>query len=252
MKRCDFQKLIYGLFTALCLLFTASVSVYAWFFFPLTQNTSVYTDGVTEVDVKAYVYNREKNKFGESVEATGDPAVIPLNFRDNTGAVSVPYFFLWGGEYTSNDLYRTIYKIEVTYGNEAEVYPTQLRLFGEFDFGFFCLGNDNNRINLRFMKLSYFTPTEETAEKFLDPSFYTNFNETEYSEGCTVDLGTSESNPAAGQKYTITFYVMLETDLTSLNRSAELIAEEYGLLDSEYTVNLRLFCRTVPANPTSP
>ncbi len=228
-----------------------SLSAYAWFFFPLTQNTSVYTDGVTEVRAAAYIYNHSERAFGGSIAPSGDPARIPLDFRNNNNEVVSPYFFLWGGEYTSNDQYQTLYKIVVTYGNEAGAYPTYLKLYGNFTFDFWCLGNEAETIDIRFMKLSYFIPTEATKNDYLNTAAYTAFTESDYESGCTLDLGMADGNATLSGTYAMTFYLLLETDLDALNEKAALLNNEYGLLDSGYSINVNLYCRTVPANTYS-
>lgn len=252
MSKYDIKKLAFSAFTAVCALFVMSLSAYAWFFFPLTQNTSVYTDGVTDIEVKAYVYNRQTEAFGSGIEAAGTPAIISLNYYDNNGNVNIPYFFLWGGEYTSNDIYQTIYKIEVTYGNEAEAYPAKLGFYGDFEFDFRCMGNDNEEYNVRFMKLSYFVPDDETAGDYLNTSLYIPFGDTDYTDGSNVTLSTIQGNPAEFQTYVMTFYLLFETDILSLNEKAYLIAEEFGLLDADYAINISLYCRTLPVNEYNP
>jgi hypothetical protein len=228
-----------------------SLSAYAWFFFPLTQNTSVYTDGVTQVNVAAYRYNRTTGSFGTAITPEGSPASITLDFCNNTGETISPYFFLWGGEYTSNDIYQTIYKVVVTYGNEAGAYPTRLLLYGDLNFDFWCLGDDGQKINIRFMKLAYFIPTAQTENGYLNTANYTAIDTAYYTSGCTLQLGGADVNPLI-QAYTITFYLMLETDLAALNSQAVLLENEYGLLDAGYTIDASLYCRTAPANINTP
>ncbi len=240
------KRIILSGFTLLVAGLVMSFSAFAWFFFPTTQNTSVYTDGVTEVNVAAYRYNYITGSFGTAITPAGDPANITLEFCNNSGETVSPYFFLWGGEYTSNDIYKSIYKVVVTYGNEAGAYPTHLLLYGDFTFDFWCHGDEGQKINIRFMKLSYFVPTAETANGYLNTANYTEM--ADYSQKSTLNLGSAEGNPASSQAYTLTFYLMLETDLETLNSQAVLLEDEYGLLDAGYTIDASLYCRTAPAN----
>lgn len=243
-------KAVSFLFSALFVLSALSVSVYAWFYFPLTQNTSVYTDGVIDIDLKAYVYDFSENGFGEKIIPSGTPAVIHLEFIDENGETKKPYFFLWDGQYTTNDVHATIYKFVADYGNEAEAFPSRMALYGDFDFHFQVTGDDGESIAARFMKVSYLIPENGETETFLDPSLYTPVASSDYAAGIrALPLGGAGSGASFAGDYTMTFYLILETDLGALNENAGLLADEYGLLDAQYDIDIKLYCRTLPANP---
>ena len=251
-------------FSAVLVLALLSFSVYAWFYYPLTQITTVYTEGVVNIEVKVYIYNRLTESF-KLVEMTGEDNEISLRFYNNNNNEVTPYFFFWGGEYTTNDNYQTIYKVEVTYGNESEVYPSELAFFGNLYCNSICKGNtEGEEYPVRFMKLSCYLPENETEAEFLDTEkYYILLGETEDEEsnensensGYRFSFGTVTNNSQElmeNKEYTKTFYLLLETDLKAINEDAYKIANEFGLLEAYYNIRLKFYCHTVPANvPTS-
>ncbi|NLW73283.1 MAG: hypothetical protein GX057_00065 [Clostridiales bacterium] len=248
------KRLFFGSLLLLCLVLALSFSVFAWFYFPMTQNTTVYTDGVEELVVEAYRYVHSSGDFVR-VNPYEDTGLIELKYYNESGELVSPYFFFWDGEYTSNDNYISIYKVVVTYDNAIKAYPTRLNLFGDFVFDFWCVGFDDYmneiQIPIRFMKLSYFVP-QTGDEDFLNTENYTAISADNYDEGCTLQLGTVSGGTSSSTPYTITFYLMLETDLDAINAQADQIAEQDGLLDAGYEINLKLYCHTVPANTYNP
>lgn len=246
------KRLLFCSLLLLCLVLALSFSALAWFYFPMTQNTTVYTDGVEELVVEAYRYVHSSGDFFR-VNPDEDTGLIELKYYNESGEVVSPYFFLWDGEYTSNNNYLSIYKVVVTYDNAIKAYPTQLDLFGDFDFNFWCIGFDDELnemlIPIRFMKLSYFVP-QPGKEDFLDIENYTSIVAEDYDTECILPLGTVRGGTSSSTPYIITFYLMLEIDLRAINAQADKLEHlyQYGLLDAGYEINLGLYCRTVPAN----
>ena len=69
------------------LLITLSISVFAWFFFPMTQYTKVFSDGVINADVKASVYDYKNNAFVPITVGTEDET-ITLEYRSQANVIS--------------------------------------------------------------------------------------------------------------------------------------------------------------------
>lgn len=246
MRNIETKKMIFGGLSLVCLPAVLTFSIYAWFYFPMTQYTLVYTDSVTDAEVKAEVYLRSANEF---IEVNAENNTLNLQFlSDRTNDVVNPYFFLWAGEYTTNDNYRTLYRITVSYSNADMAFPKYLDLYGVFDFDFICHGN-NKDINARFMKLSYFVPKTQSEINSYLTATYTEFSEETYTTpGYEMKIGRLESSGASTMAYSFVFYLLLETDVDALNENADLLAEENGVLDADYNIAINLFFRTAPAN----
>lgn len=248
MKNIMLKKMIFGGLGAVCALAALTVSVLAWFYFPMTQYTMVYTDSVPDAEVKAELYRRDTGTFTEVNDENGD-GKIALDFVSDSGEVIKPYFFLWAGDYTTNDTYRTLYKVTVNYSNADNAYPTYLDLYGKFTFDFVCYGDDGQPIDVRFMKLSYYAVPAGETDSFLTAE-YEAFSDEAYAsgDGYEVKFGRIESSGETDTDYSIVVYLLLETDVDTLNSSVELLADEYGLLDAEFSINTSFYFRTAPAN----
>ncbi len=251
------NRIILGGLAILCLFLSLTFSAYAWFYFPLTQNTMVFSDGVEFFDIQASVYNHTTDLF-EEIAPSGSGNEIELKYYNNNCEPVEPYFFLWGGEYTTNDQYDTIYKIVATYNNEAEAYPS-LKLLGRFSFDFYCRSTeegDNKTLKIRSMKLHYFVPVEGVKD-YKDPSNYRELTEEDYAAGegegnyLELELGRVTGNVTGSETYSITFYLLLEADPEPLSESDEIVVmkgNEDGIVFSSYSVNMSFICHTIPAN----
>lgn len=252
MKNIRTKKLIFGGLSTVCLLALLTFSVYTWFYFPMTQYTRVFTDSVINAEVKAEVYMKSKKNFVGTVDADEDN-VLSLNFFSDDGEQVNPYFFLWAGDYTTNDNYKTIYRVTVNYSNADGAFPRYLDLYGNFRFKFICYGDNGQPIEIRYMKLSYYCPENQNINNL---SYLTDTNYTELdsgygykleSPGYEIRLGGLVSSGST-MKYEMFFYLMLETDIDTLNANAWKLEDEYGLLNAEFIADVRLFFRTAPAN----
>ncbi len=244
------------LVSALLLFMVLSLTAYAWFYFPLTQYTTVYTDGVDKSQVKAWVFDHQNNIFSQ-IQPTDD-TTIDLDFRSDYdyNEVIQPFFFLWGGEYTTNDFHETIYKVDVTYSNLHSAFPTKLRLYGDFEFESYCIGGDDQPIDIRFMKVMYYLPDNAEDMGYTNPDNYTAFTDTEFSQGIIKDLGLIDLSQygaviPVNYEYTLTVYFMVSTDLPALQTYAETLYDETGILDSKFSATANLYYRTEPANVIS-
>lgn len=256
------KRIILSGLVVLCLALSLTFSAYAWFYFPLTQNTMVFSDGVEFFDIKASVYNRTTGSFVEIPPPEGGSGnEIELKYYNDNGETVEPYFFLWGGEYTTNDQYDTIYKIVATYNNEAEAYPS-LQLLGRFSFDFYCHSTEDESqiLKVRSMKLHYFVPSEEKKDH-MNLSNYNEFTEEDYAAGdgegnyLELELGRVAGNVTGSKAYSITFYLLLEADPNSLSESDDIVGmrgDEDGLIFSSYSANMSFICRTIPANIYDP
>lgn len=247
MGRLKLKLSLHTVLTVL-LLTTLSISALAWFFFPMTQYTKVYTDGVLTATIKASVYD---NANGFVPIAVGeDDTTITLQYRaqNNVNEVLTPYFFLWGGEYTTNELDKTLYKLEISYNNNMGAYPTKLRLFGDFDFTSYCVG-ENANIDIDFMKLSYFLPTTANTD-FFDENNFTPMSADELAK----DLGLIDTRIAGGDltafNYKITIYFLIQTDALALQADEAILHDEQGVLDAVFKTDIKFYYRTEPVNPT--
>lgn len=226
-----------------------SISVFAWFFFPMTQYTRVYTDGVLTATVKASAYDYKNNVFVPVTVGVED-TTISLQYRSqkNVNEVVVPYFFLWGSEYTTNELDKTLYKVEISYNNKMGAYPTKLRLYGDFDFTSYCVGRDAN-IEIDFMKFSYFLPTTGITN-YLDEANYIPMSTDEIAK----DLGLIDTRLAGEDlttfDYKITIYFLIQTDALALQADEAIIHDEQGILDALFQTDISFYYRTEPVNST--
>ena len=229
------------------LIIALSISVYAWFFFPMTQYTKVYTDGVINATVKASVYNYKNNSF-VPIAVDEEDEIITLQYRaqDNVNEVVVPYFFLWGGEYMTNDLDKTLYKIEISYDNKMGAYPTKLRLYGDFDFTSYCVGRDTN-IDINFMKFLYFIPTNGNTNFQNEANFAPMSTDVQAMDLGLIDTRTIGDNLTTFD-YKITIYFLIQTDALALQADESLIHDEYGVLDTVFNTAIKFYFRTEPVN----
>ena len=102
----------------------------AWFYFAMTQYTMVYADSVVAADVNVSVF---RSGTFQPVSLDGNTFKVAILTKTQSYR---SYFFLWAGEYTTNDTQKTIYKVEITYGNESGAFPKYLELSGISAFPF--------------------------------------------------------------------------------------------------------------------
>ena len=246
MNRLKIKLSLHAVLTAV-LVIALSISVFAWFFFPMTQYTRVYTDGVLNATIKTSAYDY-KNSVFVPVDVGDEDETISLQYRsqNNVNEVIIPYFFFWGGEYTTNELDKTLYKVEISYDNKMGSYPTRLRLYGDFDFTSYCMGKDAN-IDIDFMKLSYYISPNGNGD-YLNEENYIQINEDEQAKS----LGLIDTRTAGGDlttfTYKITIYFLLQTDAIALQEDESKIHDEQGILDAVFRTNIRFYYRTEPAN----
>jgi hypothetical protein len=239
------RRLISGAASVLLIFSALSFSVYAWFFFPMTQYTRVYTDGVKSASVKSWVYDKSTASFLPIISEDG---ILKLEYRfeDNAAEVVNPYFFLWGGEYTTNDRGKTIYKDEITYENKMGANPTKMRLYGDVDFTSYCVGRYEN-IDIDFMRLSYFIPDGENNGQYLNEENYETLAGDQTETSLSL-IDTRDGSGLSGFDYKVTVYFMIQTDAAALEEDAALISEEQGLLDAFFKARVSFYYRTEPVN----
>lgn len=266
------KKIIFSAAMAISLVAAMTFTLFAWFYFPTTQYTTVYTDGILDVTVSVKVYDHKNGLFvdldgprlypepydGEE-PPLGTKGEFDLIFRsDNNFEDELePFFFLWGGKYTTNDLDRTIYKVEVEYDNSLILAsPTYLDLYGDLDFVSYIEGVDTPEINIRFMKLSCYIPDAGEGDYLTG-----RYEEVDYNGGVGISFGHRiDASGGGSTTYKTTIYFMVETYLDELNyepgeedesdlaKAVAALAEEYGLLDACFTAKIKLYYRTAPAN----
>ncbi len=242
------KRLPFSFFLLFFSAFLLAASVFAWFYFPMSQYTKVYTDGVLDADVNASVYNYTTASFLPVTVGEQDSKIM-LEYRAENDALQTvsPYFFLWGGEYTTNEHDRTIYKVEISYENKMGANPSKLRLYGDFDITSYCVGQ-NEDIDIKFMSLYLFIPQNGNAGGYTDIENYTEVGTSDTEVSLALIDAASAGGELANFDYKKTLYFMLKTDAAALQDDALTLEDETGILDAVYKAEIKLYFRTEPAN----